>query len=97
MRTILAAMAAFLAGCSATPYFEAGLGYKVNADDLLRPENGGGRNPTAHFEFGLEWDRGLSCGINHWSHVRDGGWPANNDLPETHKDELLCKKRWGGK
>jgi hypothetical protein len=83
-----------LTGCGSTPYFEAGAGYKINADWYLMPEHAGGRNPTAHFELGLEWDHGLECGLNHWSHYFDGSY---NNRPETYKDEVICRKRWGGK
>ncbi len=86
-----------LTGCAATPYGEIGLGYKFNqwSDWHLRTEHAGGRNPTAHFEAGLEWNKGYSCGLHHWSHLRDGG--PFNDRPETYLNEIICKKRWSGK
>jgi hypothetical protein len=76
-----------LAGCASSPYAELGVGYQYYGNY----EN----NPSVHFEAGLEWDGGYSCALNHWSHLRNG-WPFN-DRFETHKDELICKKRWGGK
>jgi len=86
-----------LAGCASSPYFEAGLGYKLSqeSDWFLRTENGGGRNPTARFELGLEWNKGYKCGLEHWSHYFDGG-PFNR-RPETYKNEIFCSKKWGGK
>jgi hypothetical protein len=85
-----------LAGCgsNAKLYGSVGIGYKVNGDQLLMPEYSGGRNPTAHFEIGYEWPNGVSCGINHWSHWRDG--TPFNDNPETYKDEVVCRMQWGG-
>lgn len=87
-------LAALLSGCAASPYFEVGVGTKLTADYWMLPENGGGRNPTAHIAAGLEWDNGYSCEVNHWSHLRDGA--PFNDKPETYKEELICSKRWGG-
>jgi len=81
-----------LAGCGSTPYFEVGVGAKVNADWYLEPEHGGGRNPTAHFALGLAWENGTACEANHWSHWLDGG--PFNSKPETYKDEIICTKRW---
>lgn len=81
-----------LAGCAGSPYFEMGVGYKVNTSYHLNHERGG-RSPTGHIEIGMQYDNGLSCGINHWSHIRDGT-PFNNRY-ESWKDEILCKKRWG--
>ncbi len=85
-----------ITGCAGSPkpYFEVGVGYKVNADWPFRPENAGGRNPTGHFEVGIEWKNKTRCGLNHWSHWRDGG-PFNH-RPETWKDEIVCFKKWGG-
>lgn len=86
-----------LASCAGSPYYaKVGIGYKIDelTDPLLRTSSVGGKNPTAHFEVGREWDRGYSCGLNHWSHWLSGG-PLNNN-PETYKLELLCEKKWGG-
>lgn len=95
MRKVLLLAVFALCGCAASPYAEVGVGYKVKADWWMEPEHGGGRNPTAHIELGLEFDNGYSCAYSHWSHYRDGG--PFNDRPETYKDEILCQKRWGGK
>ena len=81
------ALLLILSGC-ATPYAEVGVGYKIHSNTY-------GSNPTAHIEVGLEWDKGVSCGISHWSHYQDG--PPFNNRYESFKDELVCKKRWGGK
>ena len=92
---ISATLTIVLSSCATTEsywYAGAGAGYKANADWLLREENGGGRNPTAHFSIGKRWEGhrfAKQCEVNHWSHYRDGG-PFNN-LPETYKDEVICE------
>ncbi len=60
----------------------------------------GGSNPTAHFNAGLEFDwKGDRqwidrCEFSHWSHYFDG---AGDSRRETHKDEVVCYVRWGGR
>jgi hypothetical protein len=91
--TILLVALTLCAGCGATPYLDIGAGVKINRlthDDLLV-----GSNPTAHFEVGLEFDGKFECGYNHWSHYFDGE-PFNNN-EEVWKDEIVCRKRFGGK
>lgn len=66
----------------------------VARDDLMSA-NGGGRNPTGHIAVGLEFDYGIEVEWNHWSHVRDG--VPFNDNDEAWKDELIIRKRFGGR
>ena len=94
--SILIVMALILSGCGTFKepqyYASIGAGYKVSADKLLLPETVGGRNPTARFGAGVEFENGVKIGYEHWSHWRDGG-PFNN-RPETHKDEIFIEKVW---
>ena len=60
----------------------------------------GGQNPTAHLNAGIEfaWKDGRRwidrCELSHWSHYRDG---KNGSSRETHKDELVCYAKIGGR
>ena len=60
----------------------------------------GGQNPTAHINVGFEfeWNDGRRwldrCELSHWSHFRDG---RNGSRRETHKDEIVCYVKWGGR
>jgi len=108
---MIACCSSTLAGCLAIrerAYVELALGVKLD-DSTSRvltpfcqtatvPGDGerscGGSNPTVHVRAGVELDGWLSyCELEHWSHLRDG-WPFN-ERRETHKNELLCAKRWG--
>ena len=99
-----------LGACSSAPgvYFDIGAGYKLEdgTSAVLRPScdratgvtsqprSCGGRNPTAHIALGFEFRDGSYCELQHWSHYRDN---SRNGRTETHKDELMCSKRWGGR
>lgn len=112
-RVLAAAAAVVLHGCAVYPYAELGLGVVrdrstsyvmrsecvyVFAPESTDPRPCGGRNPTTHIRFGLEFERDAwldRCELAHESHVRDG--QPFNDRPEWHKDEAVCFKRWGGR
>ena len=76
-------------------YGERGLAYQLDeySDQTLDTKRSYvGRNPLAHFEVGVEWRNGVSCGIHHWSHLRDGV-PFNNNA-ELFSHDVRCTKRW---
>jgi len=60
----------------------------------------GGQNPTAHINAGFEFEwKGKRqwidrCELSHWSHYFDG---KGNSRRETHKDELVCYTKIGGR
>ena len=84
-KSLIAIGCVFFMGCGhVTPYLEMGMGYEVRG-------NLHGRNPTAHVEVGLT-KGSISCGYNHFSHLRDGR-PFNNNW-DSFSDTLICKKRW---
>ncbi len=84
-KSLIAIGCVFFMGCAnTTPYLEMGLGYEIH-------NNLYGRSPSIHLEMGLTKDS-FSCGINHFSYLRDGR-PFNNNW-EAYSDTLICKKRW---
>lgn len=106
----LAALCLLLTGCASYPYAEVGLGvvHERSTSYVLRPgcdfvstpdgeKSCGGRNPTAHIRFGLEFEDGWvdRCELAHDSHLRDG-FPFN-DRGEWYVNELVCLKKWGGR
>lgn len=92
---VVAFMVVALSGCGGKPYLTADLGYKMPGTHyLLQPENGGGRNPTARFGAGLEWENGVRAGCWHLSQVRDG--KPFNDRPETWMDVCEIGFKFGG-
>ena len=79
-------------------YAEVGLAYQLDgiSDQILDTKQPWtGSNPFAHVEVGVEWQEGLSCGMHHWSSLRDGS-PWGNSNPELYSNDLRCTKRWGG-
>jgi hypothetical protein len=47
-----------------------------------------------HAELGLEFDDDWTLGYHHQSHITCGQY---NNRPELYQDEIILRKKWGGR